>query len=99
LYLDSDPDDANLPFRLCESGIGPGVQAGLPVDPLASSLTSRLWLPSMDYRELIRHQMTRFGLDEQTACKRFGELVVPQGMLDHRSLVWSPEMGAYRKRK
>lgn len=96
LYLDAEPADDSMPFRLLEQGDGIGAPVKLPAIQLAKASLSRLWLPPMNYAEAIDLQSDRFGLDALTACKRFGELVVLDDMLEKRELIWAPQCGAFR---
>jgi CRISPR-associated endonuclease/helicase Cas3 len=97
LYLDAEPEDDEMPFRVVEPGNAIGGAVKLSAFELADESLSRMWLLPMDYAKAIDQQAERFSVSKLTACKRFGELVVPETMLENRTLIWSPQCGAFRE--
>lgn len=96
LYLGTT-DDESLAFF--EPGLkgSPGVRASLSIFEVADETFDRLWLPPIDYLALIAVKSAEFSIDPLVAMKRFGELIMPNWLLDDERSVWCAELGAYRE--
>jgi len=97
LYLRSDDDE----LKFFQPGLrdSDGVPAMLPVHEIDGHSRERLWLPGQDYHGLIEAKAKQFEIAPLVAMKRFGELIVPDFILDDRRAkpIWNPELGVYQE--
>ncbi len=95
LYLRSDDDG----LTFFEPGLrgSDGVPAMLSIHEIDDQSRERLWLPVQDYNALIETKATQFEITPIVAMKRFGELLVPDWLLENRRAepIWIPELGVY----
>jgi len=95
LYLQSD--DGELRFFEPGSRGSMGVQATIEVQEVDAKPRERFWLPPLEYDALIHAKAEQFDIEPLVAMKRFGELIVPDRILNSALVkpIWISELGVY----